>query len=69
MIISLTHHILLSIQDLEQSEATIPPQLIEYMPDDYFTDSSYLIVYTGYGTQEISHELFHCHQSYCPPVS
>ena len=46
MIISLTHHILLSIQELEQSEATIPPQLIEYMPDDYFTDSSYLIVYT-----------------------
>ena len=29
---------------------TIPPQLIEYMPDDYFTDSSYLIVYTGAGT-------------------
>ena len=26
MIISLTHHILLSIQELEQSEATIPPQ-------------------------------------------
>ena len=54
MIISLTHHILLSIQELEQSEATIPPQgvhaLIEYMPDDYFTDSSYLIVYTGAGT-------------------
>ena len=50
MIISLTHHILLSIQELEQSEATIPPQLIEYMPDDYFTDSSYLIVYTGSGT-------------------
>ena len=49
MIISLTHHILLSIQELEQSEA-IPPQLIEYMPDDYFTDSSYLIVYTGAGT-------------------
>ena len=33
MIISLTHHILLSIQELEQSEATIPPQLIEYMPE------------------------------------
>ena len=39
----MTHHIV-SIQELAQSEATIPPQLIEYMPDDYFTDSSYHIV-------------------------